>query len=361
MNRHLQYKPDFAATVERFEAWWLGEIVDRPPITLTVTPSRPYRGPHSTHSTLRQRWLDIEFVFESAMARIEQTDYVADAYPQFWSNIGPEITATLFGCELTFTEDSSWSTPIIHDCSDWEQVLERPPDFDNVYWQTMEKMTDYALERSEGRFIVGITDLHGNYDILAALRDPMALCYDLVDCPELVQRVGRHVSKGYVAAFNRLYDKIAAYGMGVTTWLPAYHQGKAYVPSSDFWCMVSPAVARQMIWPDILYEMAPLQRSIFHLDGPQALRHLDLLLDLPQLNAVQWVFGAGRGPARRWIDVYQRIRQAGKSLQLLAEDAQDALAVLSAVGGRGVWVTVDKPFASVAEAEDFVQQVARFR
>ena len=122
---------------------------------------------------------------------------------------------------------------------------------------------------------------------------------------------------------------------------------------------VSPQVAQEWILPDILTEMAPLERSIFHLDGPQALRHLDLLLALPQLDAVQWVYGAGRGPAARWIDVYRRIRAAGKSIELLAEDANDALTMIDAIGVEGVWIRVDAPFATVDEANGFIQTVAQ--
>lgn len=359
MLQELMSKPDFAKTVDRFAAWWVGEIVDRPPVMVGVTPSRPYTGPISTHADHRARWLDIEFVVAEAIAKMEQTDYVGDRFPLFWSNIGPEITATLYGCPLTFTQDSSWSSPVVHKSEEWQRIVTTPPDFANHYWQTMERMTDYAIDCCEGRYIVGITDLHGNYDILAALRDPMQLCLDLMDCPDLVAQAGMHVAEGYVAAFDRLYAQVAAAGFGATSWLPVYHNGPAYVPSSDFWCMVSPQVARDLILPAILREMEPLEHAIFHLDGPQALRHLDLLLALPQLDAVQWVYGAGRGPAARWIEVYRRIRQAGKSLQVIAQDGADALRVVEAIGPAGVFITVEQPFASVAAAENFIQQLAK--
>jgi hypothetical protein len=165
----------------------------------------------------------------------------------------------------------------------------------------------------------------------------------------------------YVECFKRTYKKLADAGLGTTTWTPLYHNGPAYVPSSDFWCMVSPQMAREMILPDILLEMEPLERSIFHLDGVQALKHLDLILEIPHLNAVQWVFGEGYGPASRWVDVYRRILQAGKGIQLLAEDAHDALNVLERVGTKGVWVTVGKAFASVDEANMFLKHVERCR
>ncbi len=361
MIRELRLKPDFDKTIERFEAWWLGEVIDRPPITLTVTPTRPYRGPVSTHATQRQRWLDVEFVVESTIAEMERSDYVGDTYPIFWSNIGPEITSTLFGCELTFTETTSWSSPIVQSCADWQSIIASPPNFANPYWQAMEQMTHLAIDRCNGRYVVGITDLHGNYDILAGLRDPMNLSIDLMDCPELVIQAGRHVSNGFVQAFNRLYDKMDAAGFGSACWLPVYHEGPAYVPSCDFWCMVSPKMAQEWILPDILVEMEPLERSIFHLDGPRALRHLDLLLELPQLNAVQWVYGAGQGPAARWIDVYRRIRAAGKGLQLIAQDANDALTVLQAIGPQGVYISVEHPFTTVEAANSFIAQVAQVR
>jgi hypothetical protein len=354
----LVWKPDFAQTVERIEAWWVGEMLDRPPVTLSVMPQRPYAGPISQHATVRERWLDVEFVVESAIARMARTDYVGDSFPVFWPNVGPEISATVFGSELTFTESTSWSHPVVHAAEGWQQLLATPPDFDNLYWRTIEEMTAVAIERCEGRYMVGITDLHGNYDILAALRDPMHLCMDLIDCPDLVMQAGHHVADAYVTMFNRLYQKVSTAGFGSTTWLPMIHDGPAYVPSCDFWIMVSPAMAEEMMIPDILTEMAPLQRSIFHLDGPKALLHLDLLLDLPQLNAVQWVYGAGAGPAARWVEVYQRIQAAGKSLQLIAHDAADALAVTEQLDLEGVWITIEQPFESVEEAESFLDRIS---
>ncbi len=238
---------------------------------------------------------------------MQQQDFVGDSFPLFWPNVGPEIMAALFGCELEWGEHTHWSVPIVHSIDDWHRLLEMKPDWDNPYWQVMEKMTDYALSICGGRFIVGLTDLHGNYDLLASLRNPEQLCTDLIDCPELILRAGRLASSVTVQAFERGYAKIAAAGMGASTWTPTYHEGPMYVPSCDFWCMVSPKMAREMILPEILHEMRPLQRSIFHLDGPQALPHLDLLLhEMPQLNAVQWVYGAGHGPCTKWLDVYRR-------------------------------------------------------
>ena len=55
---------------------------------------------------------------------------------------------------------------------------------------------------------------------------------------------------------------------------------------------------------------------IYHLDGPGALRHLDSLLAIPELNAIQWVPGAGREEFYRWIPVFRKVQAAGKGLQV---------------------------------------------
>lgn len=357
MGRELKLKPDFAKTVARFEAWWVGEIVDRPPVTLSLQSKRPRKNPRSKHATERERWLDVEFVVKSAIDGMEQRRYPGDSFPAFFPNVGPEITATLFGCELEFSETTSWSHPVMRETEDWNRILQMQPDFTNPYWQTVERMTDLAIELCDNRYLVGVTDLHGAYDILSALRDPQTLCMDLLDCPDLVHRAGQHAATAFVAAFQRSHQKLAAAGFGSTTWLASYHAGPAYVPSCDFWCMVSPAIAREMIFPTLVTEMRPLKRSIFHLDGPDALRHLDLMLELPGLNAVQWVYGSGNGPASRWIDVYRRIRKAGKSVQLIVDDPADALTVLREIGPQGVWITVQTPFATKDEADAFLKVV----
>jgi len=359
MLRELGWKRNFGKTIDRFEAWWAGEMIDRPPVTLQVKPTRGYAGPTKSHAAIRDRWLDVEYVVERAAAELERREWVGDAFPLFNPNVGPEVTATLLGCELEFSEDSSWSTPVVREAADWERIIAMEADFDNPYWRTIERMTDYAIDVSGGRFMVGMSDLHGNYDILGALRDPQALCLDLMDCPQLVRRAGRKAAAVYNEAFRRSYAKVSGAGMGSTCWTPFVHDGPAYVPSSDFWCMVSREMAREMVLPDIVTEMEGLQRSVFHLDGLTALQHLDLLLEMPRLNAVQWVFGAGHGPAARWIEVYRRILAAGKGVQVLAADAADAMRVLEEIGCRGVWVCVGEAFDTAGEAESFLRRVER--
>lgn len=357
------WRQRFPRTVQRFVAWWNNEVLDRPPLTLSVKPTRPYTGSVSQHAQVRDKWLDAEFRVEEMIARVECADYVADRFPIVMPNSGPELVATLFGCELEYSTDSSgtsWSVPIVHDPQDWPRIIARKPDFaGSPWWRLIEDATRLAIERCKGRYIVAFTDIHDAFDTLAALRDPQSLCLDVIDCPELVRQAADHVLDAVIETYARSHDMLQAAGFGSTSWIPSYWPGRSNITCCDFWAMLSPQLAERMVLPTIIRTIDAAEKSIFHLDGPAALRHLDLLLELPQLAAVQWVYGAGAGPATKWIDVYRRIQQAGKSAEVLCDTPRHAMEILEALGPRGMWFHVGRPFETVADAQAFEREVEK--
>ena len=128
-----------------------------------------------------------------------------------------------------------------------------------------------------------------------------------------------------------------AAGQTVTcAWLPMYcSDGRYYIPSCDFSIMVSTEMFREFFLPELLAEIAWLDRTVYHLDGPGALRHLDTLLDIGQLDAIQFVYGDGAKPASRWMHVFKRIQAGGKNLHITIETARGRhLYGEPAAGGR---------------------------
>lgn len=365
MIQPLKWQPDFPATAARFEAWWHGEIMDRPPVSLNLVVRREYRGPVSQHKCLRDKWLDVQFRVDEATARLAQQDFAGDSLPVLMPNMGPELAATLYGANLRWSDDphssqTNWSVPVVHDPQrDWPRIATTSPCFDNPYWQALEAMTRLAIEQCEGRYLVGHTDIHDAYDTLAALRDPQELCLDMLDCPHLVQPAAMHVAEGVLEMYERSWRLINGAGHGWTSWIPAWHDGFTSISCCDFWAMLSPQLARDCVLPAVMRMIDPVDRSIFHLDGPGALKHLDLLLAIPNLQAVQWVYGAGAGPATRWIDVYRRVQAAGKSSQIYLDTPQEALDILEALGNpRGLWFCVGQPFEDRTAADGFLREIA---
>jgi hypothetical protein len=334
----LQTKPDLQKTLDRFEAWWRFEVLDRPPVSMSVPSGKAVKWPaQKQYATERDRWFDMEHRLASMEAAVQSRKYVADSLPYFYGNLGPEILATLYGAELEFTADSSWAKPVFHSCRD---ILKAKPNFDGPYWSWMRKITDLSIEMGKGKWITSITDLHTHADLLAALREPQELLIELIDDYDAVKQAIRHVAPLWDVAFGEPAEKILKAGMPTMSWTPTPHVGRGCVLQADFICMVSPEMFQDVFLPGLVYEIEHLDRSIYHLDGPNALQHLDTLLACPKLNAIQWVYGAGNEPAARWIDVYKRIQAAGKGMQIFCVNIEDALKVAEHVKPNGCFFEV---------------------
>lgn len=353
----LVTKPDFEMCARRMEAFWNRAILDRPFMQVTAPKPEPVPGPVSRHASLRERWLDAGFAVDCALAAAENTYWGADAIPVFVPNLGPEVMSTGYGAELDFSDYTSWSHPLLQDWAQLETLRFDPQAF---YITRILDMIRLGLERGRGRFITGLTDIHPGGDLAASLRNPQDFCMDLLDSPEQAERLLAKIQPDFQRFYDLQYDVMKAMGQTVTTtWQPFFTDGRYYVPSNDFSCMVSPALFEQFFLARLAEECAFLDRSIYHLDGPNALPHLPAVLSIADLDAVQWVYGAGHGPARRWIPVYRQIQAAGKGLQVCGctiEDLDDLMANLRPEG-----VALTAYCGSVAEAEAFIAKASRWQ
>jgi len=349
----LETKPDFDQSLRRFEAWWDGQIVDRPPLTVGVWRLSKPKQPRKKHASLRDRWMDVDYQIDCVEASLAGAQYLADSFPCYFPNLGPEVCGTLFGCELEFAEETSWSKPVLASC---REVIGKKPDLQNEYWRTLRKGIDASLRRGQGRWITGITDFHTNADLLAALRDPQELCIECADDIEAVAEACDYVTDFFGEIFDDIWQPIASAGQPCTTWTPSLHVGRGTVLQCDFICMISPAMFAKIIRPALQREVDYFEKSIYHLDGPGALRHLDAVLEMDGLNAVQWVYGAGQGSARDWIEVYRKIQAAGKAMEILCANFEDAVEVAGHIKPPGAWFHVYKRYPP-AEVEAFCKRL----
>jgi hypothetical protein len=335
----FELKPDFEEVRKRFEAWWNCAVVDRPLVSIAFPRPEDERHtpPRKHHASLRDRWMDTEYVVACEEVRLWNTVAFADSLPIAWPNLGPEVFSAFYGCELVFGENTSWSQPILPDGYEASGPFPRL-DTSNVYYRKILEMTDALIEAGRGRFIVGTTDLHGGGDALAALRDPQALLLDTLERPDAIRTLCDRITTDFLSVYDLYHRKLSAAGMPSTTWMPALCQGRLHVPSNDFSCMISEAAFEDLFLPGIVRECRHMDRCIYHLDGPGALRYLDRLLDLPEIHAIQWVPGAGQDHWAEWIDVYRRIQARRKALQILSVPAGELDALFGALSPEGVWI-----------------------
>jgi len=356
----FELKPDYEQVLDRYAAWWDCEVLDRPLVSMAF--AKPHEDqvscPEKVHASFRDRWMDTEFVVEQTVAQMANTVYHADALPVKFPNLGPEVFSAYYGCPLEFGETTSWSEPNL---ADWSLVSMNALRLDrgNVYFRKILELTDALLEVARDTFIVGYTDLHAGGDAIAAFRDPQTLCIDMIEYPTEIAALLDRITDDFLEVYDLYYDKLSAAGMPSTTWLPAVCRGKYHVPSNDFSCMVSDSMFEEVFLPGIVRECRHMDRCIYHLDGPQALRYLDTLLALPEIHAIQWVPGAGQDHWARWIEVYQRIQAAGKAF-ILYPPFEDLDYVMEVLRPEGAWLSVSGVH-EIETAEAAVRKLSSWR
>jgi len=332
----IDHIPDWEQRLARQDAFWDCAIIDRPVVLMTLSKPNP-EYPYPTrkeYATLRDRWMDTEYIAESALARAMNTEYIGDALPTGWPNLGPEVLSAFCGCEMEYGESTSWSVPILHDWADVDTIRFSK---ENFYWKKLLEMTDALLEIGKDAFYTGITDLHPGGDGIAAFRDPMALNIDMIEAVDEVKSLLEYMTEVYFEVYDFYYEKLKAAGQAITSWPGMVSARKWYVPSNDFSYMISEEMFDDVFLPGLVEECQHMEASIYHLDGPGALRHLDSLLGIEELNAIQWVYGAGRGRASDWVHVHKKCQEAGKGLQLhLGVDELDLF--MENLRPEGLWI-----------------------
>ena len=219
-------------------------------------------------------------------------------------------------------------------------------------------MTRAAASVAAGRFIVGLTDIHGGMDAVVALRHPQHTALDVIEHPDALKAAVRDLIPVWVEVYEGLRREFAATSPGTTTWLSAWSSAGATTVSASFICMISSRMVRDFVMPHLAAETAFLDHAVFHLDGPDAIRHLDVLFELPKIEAVQWVPGEKipRQPMTDWIPLLQRIQSAGRGLHLnvTPEEVEPLLTALRPEG-----LLLQTRCATEQDARDLVRKVER--
>jgi hypothetical protein len=137
--------------------------------------------------------------------------------------------------------------------------------------------------------------------------------------------------------------------------------GKTAKVQCDACVMFSPAMFRRFVVPGLTEQCQWLDNSMYHLDGTQAIPHLDALLEIDELDAVEWTPQAGieRGGNPRWFKMYERILNAGKSVQAIGVGKDEIVPLLDAIGGRGVYVMAAS--SSLSDAEEIIRLTEPYR
>jgi hypothetical protein len=316
----LSLKPDLDDAARRWDAFYHGEIIDRP--LVWITAPKPGAAPHKPLNYRRRAMDDIDKVIDDVLSNCEGVYWGGESVPAFFPSIGTDEVAVFCGAELEWNDasgDTNWSQ---HYVTDWEKALPFRVHTDNPYYQRVLALVRRAAQRLDGKMLISGLDWHTNMDMLMSVRGSENLCMDLVDQPEMIDKA--MVSAR--AVFRQVWDAVAKEAQMATRGYchQIYSMEGAATLQCDFSCMISPDMFDRWVRPALEEEASIVNHVIYHWDGPGAQKHLDALAGTKGIHTFYYEPGDGHGGFRDYIDLFQRVQKAGRSVAVrgLADDVK---------------------------------------
>lgn len=245
----------------------------------------------------------------------ETHEFLAESFPNINADFGPGSMAGYVGAEITFNEDTVWFQHFVNSWDELPPLLFEP---ENKWWKKHYNLIKDIKDLAKGDFYIGMPDIMENIDVLASIRGSQEMIMDMIDEPEEVEKRIKQVSDIYFNYYNSFYelvkndeDKGSCYTV-FQIWGP----GRTIKIQCDFAAMMSPANFRDFIVEPLRNQGKQVDNVLFHLDGRDMIRHLDVIMEIDEIDALQWTSGdyGPDGTFEEWYTIYDKARAAGKSL-----------------------------------------------
>lgn len=311
----------WSETQKRYLAWWANGLYKRP--LMKVIAKKPPSGQvpePPAPATPTDLYLDIDYLVQRARYFADTHLYMGDTYPDFEVGLGPGTLALYLGSQPDFAWDTVWFKPCMEDIEE-DSFFTADPE---KYWFKKQMgMYREAKRRLGDDFIYTIPDMIENIDILSAMRGAEPLCIDMLDNPDAVKRHIRQIDELYEYYYNIIYDFVkfpddSSCFSAFRVWGP----GRTAKIQCDFAALISPKQFREFVQPSLQRECKFMNNTVFHLDGPQAMKHVPALMEIRELRALQFTCGEMRpdGTNEEWYSVYDQVKAAGKALWIQVYD-----------------------------------------
>ncbi len=331
------YKFNWEETKEKFRNYWdrkntgrpLMCVIARRPEVEAFSDGRPVEGGYLDqicqgkyyHLPEELMWKDMTDKYQDAARIVERYRYFCDthlflgeSFPNLNIDFGPGSLAAYLGSDIGFKEDTVW----FKKCLDsWDGVPKLTFDPENPWFQKHIQLARDCRALVGDEIYVDMPDLMENIDTLSSLRGAQDTLYDLLDEPEEIGKRIREVNDLYYEYYDRFYDIIKdEEGGNAYTVFQIWGPGKTVKLQCDFSAMMSPQDFRTYIQPSLREQAKKADYVLYHLDGPGAIKHMDALMEIEEIDALQWTSGdAGPdGTLPDWDVIYDKAIAAGKSI-----------------------------------------------
>lgn len=354
------WKPNLEETKKHYIDWWnhKGIVLNMwEHFQEGVKPHADVPMPPAPKS-LDQKWFDPEWRAEYLDWYVAHSSMKADMLPVANTQLGPGSLAAILGGVFEGGEDTIWIHPDPNYTDDIKFDINDPA---NKNWQLHKDLLRACKKKAKGNYYVGMPDLMEGMDVLAAMKGTDKVLLDTVTQPEVLERQMQQINDIYFKVFDELYDIIREGDEMAFCYFSSWAPGKMTKLQSDISTMISVEDYRRFVQPFIRQQCQKIDYTLYHLDGVGAMHHLPALLEIEELNAIQWTPGVGepQGGSPKWYDLYKKILAAGKSIMACWVTLDELRPLLDNIGGSGVHIEMD--FHNEDEVEKALRIVEEYQ
>jgi len=287
--------------------------------------------------------------------QLSKSSFLADIPPVANTHLGPGSLSAILGAELEATEDTIW----IRYHSDIGDDISLDPH--NKWWKLHLDLLKACKEKAQGRYYVGCPDLVEGLDTLAGMKGTENVLMDMMLRPEMLEQQLQKINKLYFQVFDQIYDIINENGEMAFCYFSLWAPGKVSKLQADISGMISEDDFRRFSLPWLHEQCQKIEYTLYHLDGVDAMRHLDAILEIEELNAVQWTPGEGQpqGGDPQWYGLYRKILEKGKSVMPCWVEVNELKPLLDNVGPKGLNILMH--FKTEKDIEEAVKIANEYR
>jgi len=346
-------------TLKTYDAWWDGTL-ERPIVPVILSGKDPGRPKPSTPLLTQANCHDLSIPAKDLIDRIDHHlssfEFMGDAFPSYClSSFGPGIVAAFLGARLENSTGGVW----FHPQKEIElSELHFEYNEDNIWLNRIKDICREGMKRWQGQVNVAMPDLGGTLDVLSTFRPGESLLMDLYDEPDEVKRLTWEIHDLWHRFYNEINDVLKPVNPGYSDWSQILSSTPSYVLQSDFSYMIGPEMFGEFVLEELAASCKKLSHSIYHLDGVGELPHLDQILSIAELGAVQWVPGDGKPEVFEWPEIQARIFKAGKNTQLYC--GFDRLEAVFKQRGSKKGIEHWAIWGDIKEKDEFQRKLAKF-
>lgn len=351
------WKSNLDDTKRHYIDWWnhRGVVVNMWEHFQTgVTPHADVPMPPAPKD-LNQKWFDPRWRADYLDWYVAHSCLKADMLPVANAQLGPGSLAAILGGVFEGGDDTIWIHPDPHYTDDLHFDASHPN------YLLHKELLRACKEKAQGHYYVGMPDLMEGMDILAAIKGTDKVLMDTVMQPDVLERQMQWINDVYFQVFDELYDIIREGDEMAFCYFSAWAPGKMSKLQCDISTMISVEDYRRFVQPFIREQTRKIDYTLYHLDGVGATHHLTALLEIKDLNAIQWTPGVGepQGGSPKWYDLYRRILDGGKSIMACWVTLPELRPLLENIGCDGVHLEMD--FHNEDEVEQALEIVEQCR